>query len=96
MIDFLKTQSGDITYSIFIRLKNVRVDEYEILKKASACKIAGLEKQLTCTIKVHEEAFKMRAQACLCFKFKDWILLPTCITKRMCKDTLLSCMDKHI
>ncbi|VDL58790.1 unnamed protein product [Hymenolepis diminuta] len=92
LLGFSKTQSGDIVYTAFIRMKNTRVDEYEILKKISARKITGLEKQLNCRIKLYEEAFKMRAQ--IVFKleirgsdYRDVLKcrnsLPNCITERL-------------
>ncbi|VDN97447.1 unnamed protein product [Rodentolepis nana] len=68
LLGFSTTQCGDVIYTAFIRMKNARVDEYEILKKTSARKIAGLERQLKCKIKMYEEAFKMRAQ--IVFKFE--------------------------
>ncbi|KAM3179815.1 hypothetical protein ACTXT7_017539, partial [Hymenolepis weldensis] len=91
-LGFSKTESGDIVYTAFIRMKNTRVDEYEILKKISARKVTGLEKQLNCRIKLHEEAFKMRAQIVFKFEiqgsdYRDVLKcrnsLPNCIIERL-------------
>ncbi|KAM3173541.1 hypothetical protein ACTXT7_012310 [Hymenolepis weldensis] len=92
VLGFSKIQSGDVICTGLIRMKNARVDEYDILKKILPRKIAGLERRLNCRTEFYGKAFKMLAQIVFMFEIegsdygdvlKHSNFQPNCITERL-------------